>query len=155
MTAPSAPLYLDDIPVGHRHVTRTYTLTAEEIVTYARRYDPQPFHTDEHAASQSIFGGLAASGWLTASVSMKLLVESGIPIAGGMIGLGGEIGWPRPTRPGDTLRVESEVLEVTPSKSKPDRGTVTIRNETKNQRGEVVQVFTGKLMVPRRTSPSR
>jgi acyl dehydratase len=148
---PASALYLDDISVGLRHVTHTYTLTAEEIVTYARRYDPQPFHTDEHAASQSIFSGLAASGWLTASVSMKLLVETGIPIAGGMIGLGGEIAWPRPTRPGDTLRVESEVLEVTPSRSKPDRGTVTIRNETKNQRGEVVQVFTGKLIVPRRT----
>jgi acyl dehydratase len=146
----SALLYLDDIPVGHRHVTHTYTLTAEEIVAYAKQYDPQPFHTDEQAAAKSLFGGLAASGWLTASISMRLLVESGIPIAGGIVGLGGEISWPRPTRPGDTLRVESEVLDVTPSKSKPDRGIVTIRNETKNQRDEVVQQFVGKLRVPRR-----
>ncbi len=143
-------LYLDDIAVGHRHVTRTHTITAEEIMAYSRVYDPQPFHTDERAAAASLFGGLAASGWHTASLSMRLLVESGIPIAGGLIGLGGEIGWPKPTRPGDTLRVESTVLEVTPSRSKPDRGTVTIRNETKNQRDEIVQTFTGKLMVPRR-----
>lgn len=143
-------LYLDDIPVGHRHVTSTHTITAEEIMAYSRVYDPQPFHTDERAAAASLFGGLAASGWHTASLSMRLLVESGIPIAGGLIGLGGEISWPKPTRPGDTLRVESTVLEVTPSKSKPDRGTVTIRNETKNQREEIVQIFTGKLMVPRR-----
>jgi acyl dehydratase len=143
-------LYLDDIPVGHRHVTRTHTITAEEIMAYSRVYDPQPFHTDERAAAASLFGGLAASGWHTASLSMRLLVESGIPIAGGLIGLGGEISWPKPTRPGDTLRVESVILEVTPSRSKPDRGTVTIRNETKNQRDEVVQSFTGKLMVPRR-----
>jgi acyl dehydratase len=150
MTASAAPLYLDDIAVGHRHVTHAHALTAEEIVSYARQYDPQPFHTDERAAAESLFGGLAGSGWLTASISMKLLVESGLPIAGGLVGLGGEIAWPRPTRPGDVLRVESEVLEVTPSRSKPDRGTVTIRNETKNQRDEVVQVFTGKLIVPRK-----
>jgi acyl dehydratase len=146
----SALLYLDDIPVGRRHVTHTYTLTAEEIVAYAKQYDPQPFHTDEQAAAKSLFGGLAGSGWLTASISMRLLVQSGIPIAGGLIGLGGEITWPRPTRPGDTLRVESEVLDVTPSKSKPDRGTITIRNQTKNQSDEVVQEFVGKLIVPRR-----
>jgi acyl dehydratase len=144
-------LYLDDIPVGHRHVTGTHTITAEEIKAYSRAYDPQPFHTDDRAAADSLFGGLAASGWHTASLSMRLLVESGIPIAGGMIGLGGEISWPRPTRPGDKLRVESVVLEVTPSKSNPHRGTVTIRNETRNQRDEIVQIFTGKLRVPRRS----
>jgi acyl dehydratase len=150
MTASPALLYLDDISVGHKHVTGTYTITAEEIMEYAKRYDPQPFHLDERAAAKTLFGGLAASGWLTASIAMRLLVESGLPIAGGLVGLGGEISWPRPTRPGDTLRVESEVLEVTPSKSKPDRGTLTIRNETKNQRDEVVQLFVGKLIVPRR-----
>jgi acyl dehydratase len=144
-------LYLDEITVGHRYVTRTHTITAEEIMAYSRVYDPQPFHTDERAAAASLFGGLAASGWHTASLSMRLLVDSGIRIAGGLIGLGGEISWPKPTRPGDTLRVEGMVLEVTPSRSKPDRGTVTIRNETKNQRDEILQVFTGKLMVPRRT----
>ena len=144
-------LYLDDITPGRRDVTRTHTLTADEIVAFARQFDPQPFHTDEHAAAKSLFGGLAASGWHTAAISMRLLVESGTPLAGGLIGLGGEISWPRPTRPGDTLRVESEVLEVTPSRSKPHRGTVTLRNETKNQRDEVVQLFVGKLIVPRRT----
>lgn len=146
----STLLYLDDIQVGLRHVTRSYTLTAEEIVSYAKQYDPQPFHLDQRAAEKTLFGGLAASGWLTAGISMRLLVKSGTPIAGGLVGLGGEISWPRPTRPGDTLRVESEVLEVTPSRSKPDRGTITIRNETKNQRDEVVQLFVGKLIVPRR-----
>ena len=97
-----------------------------------------------------MFGGLAASGWHTAAVTMRLLVEGGAPVAGGIVGLGGEISWPKPTRPGDILDVHSEVVEVTPSRSRPDRGIVTIRSETRNQRGDVVQVFTGKLIVPRR-----
>ena len=149
MTASSAPLYLDDIPVGHRHVTRTYTMTAEEIVTYARRYDPQPFHTDEHAAAQSVFGGLAASGWHTAALTMRLVVET-LPLAGGVIGAGGELQWPKPTRPGDLLQVEIEILEITPSPSRPDRGSAIMRILTRNQAGETLQAFTVKVLLRRR-----
>ena len=146
----SEPLYLEDIFVGQRFVTGTQTLTAEAIKSFARDYDPQPFHTDEAAAKDTFFGGLAASGWHTAAVTMRLQIDSGPPIAGGMIGAGGELSWPRATRPGDTLHVESEVMEVTPSKSKPERGFVTLKSETKNQRGEVVQLFIVKLLVWRR-----
>lgn len=146
----SEPLYLEDIFVGQRFVTGTHTLTAEAIKSFARDYDPQPFHTDEAAAKDTFFGGLAASGWHTAAVTMRLQIDSGPPIAGGMIGAGGELSWPRATRPGDTLHVESEVTEVTPSKSKPERGFVTLKSETKNQRGEVVQLFIVKLLVWRR-----
>ena len=146
----SEPLYLEDIFVGQRFVTGTQTLTAEAIKNFARDYDPQPFHTDEAAAKDTFFDGLAASGWHTAAVTMRLQIDSGPPIAGGMIGAGGELSWPRATRPGDILHVESEVMEVTPSKSKPERGFVTLKSETKNQRGEVVQLFIVKLLVWRR-----
>jgi acyl dehydratase len=97
-----------------------------------------------------MFRGLAASGWHTAAITMRLTVRGGLPLAGGFIGAGGEINWPTPTRPGDVLQVHSEIVDIRPSRSKPDRGIVTFRSETKNQRGEVVQVFTGKLVVPRR-----
>jgi len=112
-------LYLEDIFVGQRFVTGSHTLTAEAIKAYARDFDPQPFHTDEEAAKDTFFKGLAASGWHTAAITMRLQIESGPPVAGGMIGAGGEISWRRPTRPGDELHVESEVKEVTPSKSRP------------------------------------
>jgi acyl dehydratase len=143
-------LYLDDFAVGRKFVTRDVTLTLEGCKAFAAQYDPQPFHLDEAAAQQSVFGRLAASGWHTASLSMRLLVESDIRPAGGLIGLGGELQWPRPTYPGDTLRVECEVLEVRVSKWKPDRGVVTMRNQTLNQRSEAVQVLVVKMLVPRR-----
>ena len=143
-------LYLDDLSVGQRFESATHLMTAEDIKRFASAYDPQPFHLDEEAAKSSLFGALAASGWHTGAVTMRLLVEGGAPIAGGVIGAGGEIVWPRPTRPGDLLQVFSEVLEIKPSRSKPDRGMVTVRSETRNQRGEVVQVLTSKLVVPRR-----
>ena len=146
----SEPLYLEDIFVGQRFVTGTHTLTAEAIKSFARDFDPQPFHTDEEAAKDTFFGGLAASGWHTAAVTMSLLVKSGMPIAGGLIGASCEIAWPRPTRPDDVLQVESEVLAVNPSRSKPDRGMITLKSETKNQKGEVVQLFIVKLLVWRR-----
>ncbi len=140
MTTRDAPrLHLDDIAVGQTFVTGSLTVTAEDIKAFARQYDPQPFHLDEAAAKDSLFGGLAASGWHTAALTMRLLV-GGLPFAGGLVGAGGEIGWPRPTRPGDTLTVHIEVLEVTPSKSRPDRGMVLTRSETRNQHGEAVQV---------------
>lgn len=143
-------LYLDDLSVGQRFESGKHLMTAEDIKQFAAAYDPQPFHLDDEAAEKSLFGALAASGWHTGAVTMRLLVEGGAPIAGGVIGAGGEIVWPRPTRPGDELQVFSEVLEIKPSRSKPDRGIVTVRSETRNQRGEVVQVLTSKLVVPRR-----
>ena len=142
--------YLDDLHVGQRFTSAKQQLTAEAIKQFAAQFDPQPFHLDEEAAAASMFGGLVASGWHTAAVTMRLLVEGGAPIAGGVIGAGGEVAWPRATRPGDELQVTSEVLAVTPSRSKPDRGIVVVRSETRNQRGEVVQVMTSKLVVPRR-----
>lgn len=143
----SEQLYLEDVFVGQRFVTGTYTMTAEAIKAFARDYDPQPFHTDEETAKDTFFGGLAASGWHTAAITMRLQAQSGPPIAGGMIGAGGEISWPRPTRPGDTLHVESEITEVKPSKSRPERGFITLKSETKNQKGEVVQLLVVKLLI--------
>jgi acyl dehydratase len=145
-------LYLDDLSVGQRFSSATLTVTADEIKGYAAKYDPQPFHLDDAAAELTLFGGLAASGWHTAAMTMRLLVDGGAPLAGGIIGAGGEIAWPKPTRPGDVLHVESEVIEITPSRSRPDRGMVAMRSETKNQNGEAVQVITMKLVVPRRPS---
>jgi acyl dehydratase len=145
-------LYLDDFHVGQRFTSSTHMIDAAQIKAFARQFDPQPFHLDEEAAKGTMFGGLVASGWHTAAVSMRLQVESGLPIAGGMIGIGGEMSWPRPTRPGDVLRVVSEIMEVTPSRSRPDRGVVRVRSETRNQRDEVVQILDAKLFVPRRAA---
>ncbi len=113
---------------------------------FAEEFDPQPFHLDEAAAKASIFDGLAASGWHTAAITMRLMVTGGVPFAAGIIGLGGEIAWPRPTRAGDVLRVESEIVEILPSRSKPNQGIVKVRNTTVNQDGEAVQVFTAKVL---------
>jgi len=143
-------LYLEDFSVGRRFTSTAHTLDAEQIKTFARQFDPQPFHLDEDAAKNSFFHGLAASGWHTAAITMSLLVKSGMPIAGGLIGAGGELTWPRPTRPGDTLIVESEVLAVTPSRSRPERGMITVRSITRNQNGEAVQDMTTRMLVWRR-----
>jgi acyl dehydratase len=145
-----ARLYLDDFQVGQRFTSATHLIDTAQIKAFARQFDPQPFHLDEEAAKGSVFGGLVASGWHTAAVTMRLQVESGVPIAGGIVGIGGEMSWPRPTRPGDVLRVVSEIKEVTPSRSRPDRGTVRMRSETRNQRDEVVQILDARLLVPRR-----
>ena len=143
-------LYLDDLSVGQRFTSGTHAIDERQITAFAREFDPQPFHLDGEAAKETFFRGLAASGWHTAAITMRLNVQGGLPIAGGILGMGGELAWPRPTRPGDVLHVESEVLEVKPSRSQPDRGIATIRSGTKNQRGEVVQLCTMKLFVPRR-----
>jgi acyl dehydratase len=143
-------LYLDDLAIGRKFVTGTVAVTIEGSKAFAAQFDPQPFHLDEAAARQSVFGRLAASGWYTASLTMRLIVEGDLRIPGGIIGLGGEMSWPRPTYPGDTLRVETEVLDVRVSASKPDRGIVTVRNQTLNQNGEPVQTAIIKLLVPRR-----
>jgi acyl dehydratase len=147
---PATPLYLEDLRVGQTFVTGTYTMTAEDIIAFAKLYDPQPFHLDDTAAKHSLFGGLSASGWHTAAVTMRLLTQGTMPLAGGLISSGGEIAWPRPTRPGDILHVEVEVLEITPSRSRPDRGTIVCRNETRTQNGDVVHRFVARLMVQRR-----
>jgi acyl dehydratase len=144
------PLYLDDLHVGQRFTSATRVVDEDEIKSFAREYDPQPFHLDHDAAKATIFQGLAASGWHTMAMTMRLLVDGGLPIAGGIVGASAEITWPRPTRPGDVLHVDSEVVAITPSRSKPDRGMVTTKSETKNQRGEVVQHFVGKIVVPKR-----
>ena len=143
-------LYLEDFHVGQRFTSGTHALDSAQIKAFAARFDPQPFHLSETDADKSFFQGLAASGWHTASITMSLLVKSGMPIAGGLIGAGGEITWPRPTRPGDVLQAISEILEVTPSRSKPERGMITVRTETKNQKGEVVQILTSKMLVWRK-----
>jgi acyl dehydratase len=149
----TASLFLDDLHVGQRFTSASHVVDADQIKRFAVEFDPQPFHLDDDAAANSLFAGLAASGWHTAALTMRLLVE-GPPIAGGIVGVGGEIAWPRPTRPGDQLQVLSEVIEVTPSRTKPDRGIVVMRSETRNQRGEVVQVLTAKLVVPRKPQAS-
>ena len=143
-------LYLEDLAVGQSFTSGSQTVTVEAIKAFARQFDPQPFHLDEAAAAQSFFGGLAASGWHTAAITMKLLVESGMRLAGGLIGAGGELTWPKATRPGDVLTVISEVVAITPSRSRPERGLVTVKCQTRNQHGEAVQVMTSKMLVWRR-----
>lgn len=145
-------LYLDDIVPGQRfNGTTRVRIEEDRIKTFAAESDPQPFHLDEAAAAASIFRGLAASGWHTAAVTMRLLVESEFKPAGGIVGAGfDELRWPRPLRAGDELRVESEVLEVRPSKSRPDQGLVKLRTTTLNQDGEPVQISVGNVLVPRR-----
>jgi acyl dehydratase len=145
----TAALYLEDLHAGQRFLSGTHRIGEEQIRAFAGQFDPQSFHLDAGAAKGSLFGGLAASGWHTAAVTMRLLV-GGLPIAGGIIGAGGEIAWPKPVRPGDVLQVESEIVDLRPSLSRPDRGTVTVRSETRNQLGEIVQVLVAKLVVPRR-----
>jgi acyl dehydratase len=154
MTAPpsTTPIYLEDIAVGDRFHSAPLTLDESEIKAFATRYDPQFFHLDHEAAKNTLFGGLAASGWHTAALTMRLNVTSGLPIANGLIGAGVELNWPRPVRPGDTLRVENEVLAIKPSQSKPDRGIVTLRSLTLNQQDEVVMEMTSKIVVFRRPS---
>lgn len=144
--------YLEDFAAGQRFGGATrIRVDAERIRTFAAEFDPQPFHLDEAAAARSFFGGLAASGWHTAAVTMRLLVESDLQPAGGVVGAGfDEFRWPRPVRPGDELRIESEILEVRPSKSRPQQGLVKVRTTTLNQRDEPVQVTVGNLVVPRR-----
>lgn len=140
-------LYLDDLQVGQRFVSDTHTITADEIKEYAKQFDPQPFHLDEVAAEKSFFNGLAASGWHTAALTMRLLVGGGLPIGGGLIGAGGEISWNQATRPGDTLKVVSEVVAIKRSTKRPERGRATVKSETLNQNDEVLQTFTMSIVV--------
>src|SRR5207248_8507307 len=133
---PDAKLYLEDLKVGQRFTSRSHLVDETQIKAFARAYDPQSFHLDDESAKHTLFRGLAASGWHTAAITMRLMVDSGLPLAGGIIGSGGEISWPQPTRPGDILIVTSEIEGITPSRSRPERGTARVRSETRNQRGE-------------------
>jgi acyl dehydratase len=134
-------LYLDDLAVGMEFVSDEIEITVADIVAYGEMFDPQPFHTDPEAAKGSFFGGLAASGWHTAGLTMRMLVTGGPRLAGGTIGAGGNISWPSPTRPGDRLHVKVSVEAVTPSKSRPDRGMIAMRVETRTSEGELRQLF--------------
>jgi acyl dehydratase len=143
--------YLEDFAVGQIFGSARLRIDADQIKKFAVEFDPQPFHLDEEAARASIFQGLAASGWHTAALTMRLLVDSELKPAGGLVGAGfDEFRWPRPVRPGDELRVESEVLELRPSKSRPGQGLVKVRMTTLNQNGEAVQILIANIVVPRR-----
>lgn len=143
--------YLEDFAVGQTYGSGRLTVDRNRIKAFAAEFDPQPFHLDEEAARQSIFGELAASGWHTAALTMRLLVDGELKPAGGIVGLGfDEFRWPAPVRPGDELSLESEILEVRPSKSRPNQGLIKVRTTTRNQHGEAVQVSVGTLIVPRR-----
>jgi len=143
-------LYLDDLCVGQRFSSDSHRMDENRMKEFAAEFDSQPFHLDEASARDTIFRGLAASGWYTAAAAMRLVVTGELRIAGGLVGLGGEITWPKATRPGDTLRAESEIVEIVPSRSKPNQGIVTVRMTTLNQNREEVQVFIAKLLVFRR-----
>jgi acyl dehydratase len=143
--------FLEDFAVGQTYGTGTLRVDEARVKSFAAEFDPQPFHLDDLAARSTIFGGLAASGWHTAAITMRLLVEGDLKPAGGIIGLGFEdFRWPKPVYPGDELKVKSEVLEVRPLKSRPTQGLIRVRNTTLNQNGEAVQIATGSLLVPRR-----
>lgn len=143
--------YFEDFAPGERVEHGGVTVEAEDIVAFARQFDPQPFHLDATAAEDTVFGGLAASGWHTAGLTMRMLVEADLGFAWGIVGRAIEqLEWPRPTRPGDTLRVASEVIDVVPSRSKPSIGIVRTRTETLNQKDEVVQRMVSAIVVPRR-----
>jgi acyl dehydratase len=145
--------YLEDYVAGQVYGSPSLRIESDKIKHFAEEFDPQPFHLDEESARGSIFRGLAASGWHTAAITMRLLVAGDLKPAGGIIGMGFEdFRWPLPVRPGDELHVESEVLEVRPSKSRPNQGLLKVRTTTFNQNGEAVQVSIGSLLVPRRES---
>lgn len=145
------PHYLDDLAVGQKFGSGRLAIDAGAIRRFAAEFDPQPFHLDDGAARDTIFGGLAASGWHTAALTMRLLVDGEFRPAGGIVGAGlEELRWPRPVRPGDELRVESEVLEVRPSRSRPEQGIVRVKVTTLNQDGEALQIYVASLVVRRR-----
>ncbi|MCI0431081.1 MAG: MaoC family dehydratase [Rhodospirillales bacterium] len=143
--------YLEDFAPGQKFGSGRLRVEAERIKSFAAEFDPQRFHLDETAARDTFFQGLAASGWHTAAMTMRLLVDGELKPAGGIVGASfDELTWPRPVRPGDELRVESEILEVRPSKSRPGQGLIKVRSTSFNQNGDAVQITVGNLVVPRR-----
>ena len=142
--------YLEDFSVGQRFGSGRLVVDKQRMKSFAAEFDPQPFHLDDDSAKDTIFGGLAASGWNTAALTMRLLVESELKPAGGIVGAGfDEFRWPQPVRPGDELHLEIEVLDVRPSKSRPTQGLIKVRTTTRNQNGEAVQINVGNLVVQR------
>ncbi len=150
MTDGTNGLHFEELSVGQRFESGSFTVDADAIRAFATQFDPQPFHVDAEAAKQSFFDGLAASGWHTASITMRLLVDGGLPFAGGLVGAGAEIAWPSATRPGDSLTVFSEITELRSSASKPNRGWVTVQSETRTGTGNVVQTLRARMLVARR-----
>jgi len=152
---PEPRLYFEDLRVG-QHFTTTVTHTVDEaqIKAFAAQFDPQPFHLDAEAGRATLFGGLVASGWHTAAITMRLILEGGPRLAGGTLGLGAELAWPKPVRPGDTLIVHGEIIDTTRSRTRPTRGRVRMRTETRNQLNELVQVCTSTIMIPCRSAAS-
>jgi acyl dehydratase len=143
--------YLEDFAPGQTFASGQLKVDRERIKSFAAEFDPQPFHLDEDAARTSIFNGLAASGWHTAAMTMRLLVESELKPAGGIVGAGfDDFRWPKPVRPDDTLHLEIEVLEVRPSRSRPDQGVIKVKTTTLNQINEPVQISIVNLIVRRR-----
>ena len=147
--------YLEDYTAGQTFGSTLYNVSTAEIKTFAAQFDPQPFHLDEQAAHATLFRGLAASGWHTAAMTMRLMVNSDLKPAGGLVGAGlDSLTWPRPVRPGDVLHLKLDVIDVRPSKSRPQQGLIKIRATTLNQHDEPVQVFVGNLIVPARPGAS-
>jgi acyl dehydratase len=144
-------VYYEDLMIGRRFSTATVEVTSADVVEFATRFDPQPFHLDEAAGKGSAFGGMVASGWLTGALTMRLMVQGELKLAGGLIGLGLDtLQWPKAVRPGDWLTAMTEVLEMRPSASKPDYGVVKLRTVTTNQKGETVQILVANQLVLRR-----
>ena len=145
--------YLEDYEPGQTFVSERHRVNLAQIQCFATEFDPQPFHLDDAAARDTLFCGLAASGWHTAAITMRLMLDSGVVPRGGIIGAGfDELTWPRPVRPDDVLHLRIELLEVRPSRSRPDRGMIKLRTVTPNQHDQPVQISVGNLVVPRRPS---
>jgi acyl dehydratase len=145
-------LWLDDLTAGYRFTSDAYELSAAEITEFAARFDPQAFHTDPAAAKGTFFDGLAASGWHTAAVTMRLLVPA-LPIATGIVGAGGEVTWPSAARPGDVLHVEGVIDDIVASRSRPGRATLLVSHQTLSQHGEVRQKTSARLIAWNRPAP--
>ena len=144
--------YFEDLKAGDRFKSETYTVSEEQLISFAREFDPQPFHLDAAVADQTMFTGLIASGWHTAAITMRLFVQT-LNFAEDAIGLGvDELRWPNAVRPGDRLQVETEIIDLRVSRSKPGHGVVRLRNVTTNQRGEIVQTMMASALVSRRSS---
>jgi acyl dehydratase len=142
--------YFDDLKVGDRFKSEPLPVREKEVIEFAHKFDPQMFHLDRKSAERTIFKGLIASGWHTAAMTMRLFVRT-LNFTEGAIGLGvDELRWPKAVRPGDVLTVETEIVDLRPSRSKPNYGIIRLRNVTTNQRGEIVQTMLASAMVPRR-----
>jgi acyl dehydratase len=143
-------LYFEDLAVGEKFGSAPYEITEDAIVAFAREFDVQAFHLEHAAANESVFGGLAASGWHTAAIAMRLFTTGPLQFVGGAVGLGvDELRWPVAVRPGDQLKLQTEILETRTSKSKPQHGIIRIRNVMTNQKGEIVLSYMANALVQR------